>query len=140
LLVGLDSDWTKISSWQEGIEVSMSNFGIERTRPAGEIDEVMKHTPEQERAFKEIFAVRRRRQILLAVPLVATMLAFIVGTEEQAETIFGFPLAVAAPIFFAFIVGALIFSFKNWRCPACDKYLGKVWSPRHCHSCGVALQ
>ena len=100
----------------------------------------MKHTPEQERAFKDAFAVRRRRQILIAVPLVVTMFAFIVGTEEQAETIFGFPLAVAAPVFFAFIAGALIFSFKNWRCPACDKYLGKVWNPRHCHSCGVALQ
>ncbi len=100
----------------------------------------MKHTTQQEQAFKEIFAVRRRRQILLAVPLVVTMLAFIVGTEEQAETIFGFPLAVAGPVFFAFIIGALIFSFKNWRCPACDKYLGKVWNPRHCHSCGVALQ
>ena len=100
----------------------------------------MNHTPEQERAFKETFAVRRRRQILIAVPLVVTMFAFIVGTEEQAETIFGFPLAVAAPVFFAFIAGALIFSFKNWRCPACDKYLGTVWNPLQCHSCGVALQ
>jgi hypothetical protein len=100
----------------------------------------MNYTPEQERSFQETFAVRRRRQILLSVPLVVTMLAVIVGTEEKAETVFGLPIAVAFPVFFAFIALALLFSFKNWRCPACNKYLGKVWNPRHCHSCGVALR
>jgi hypothetical protein len=100
----------------------------------------MKHTPEQEREFKKTFALRQRRQILLAVPLVLAMVAFIVGTEEQTERIFGLPLAAAGPVFFAVILGALVFSFKNWRCPACNKYLGKVWNPRHCHSCGVALR
>jgi hypothetical protein len=34
----------------------------------------------------------------------------------------------------------LIFSFRNWRCPACDKYLGKAIGPRFYAKCGVALQ
>ena len=100
----------------------------------------MKYTPQQEREFKETFAVRQRRQIFLAVPLVLAVLAIIFAVDEQAGTVFGVPLTAAGPLFLVFIIGALAFSLKNWRCPACDRYLGKVWNPRHCHSCGVALR
>jgi len=33
-----------------------------------------------------------------------------------------------------------VFSLYNWRCPACNKYLGKQRSPKYCSKCGVALQ
>ncbi|KAF0138149.1 MAG: hypothetical protein FD122_3859, partial [Stygiobacter sp.] len=36
------------------------------------------------------------------------------------------------------ILGAYaIFSFKNWRCPACDKYLAKQTNPSFCPNCGA---
>ena len=38
------------------------------------------------------------------------------------------------------VAGALIFSFRNWRCPACNRYLGKQYSPKFCSKCGVVLQ
>jgi rubrerythrin len=47
---------------------------------------------------------------------------------------------VIGPVIVALVVGALVFSLKNWRCPACDKYLGKGISPSFCPKCGVALQ
>jgi hypothetical protein len=72
--------------------------------------------------------------------MVALIIAFIVGTDEKAGTLLGMPMTAAGPVFFIFIIGAVVFSWKNWRCPACDRYLGKVWNPRHCHSCGVALR
>ncbi len=100
----------------------------------------MKWTPQQERVFKETFAVRQRRQISVAIPLVIAMFWYVVAADEPAGTVLGYPLAVVGPLFLVFIVGALVFSLKNWRCPACDRYLGKVWNPRHCHSCGVALR
>jgi hypothetical protein len=100
----------------------------------------VKHTPQQERAIKETFSVRQRRQILLAIPLVVVLLSFFLAADERAGTVFGFPLAAVGPLLAVFVIGALLFSLKNWRCPACDRYLGKVWNPRHCHSCGVALR
>lgn len=35
---------------------------------------------------------------------------------------------------------AAIFSFRNWRCPASDRYLGKQMSLRFCSKCGVVLR
>jgi hypothetical protein len=72
--------------------------------------------------------------------LFAAVLAVIFAADKQAGTVLGFPLIVVGPLFLVLIIGALVFSLKNWRCPACDRYLGKVWNPRHCHSCGVALR
>ena len=100
----------------------------------------MQHTPEQERAFKEAYAIRHRRQILLVVPVVVLMVAMIVGNDKRTGTVFGIPLASFGPVFILFIIGARLFSLKNWRCPACNRYLGKVWNPRHCPACGIALK
>jgi rubrerythrin len=38
------------------------------------------------------------------------------------------------------VAGALIFSFVNWRCPACTRYLGRGWNPKFCPKCGVQLR
>jgi predicted RNA-binding Zn-ribbon protein involved in translation (DUF1610 family) len=34
----------------------------------------------------------------------------------------------------------LVFSLRNWRCPACNKYLGKGTLPHYCPNCGVELR
>jgi rRNA maturation endonuclease Nob1 len=33
----------------------------------------------------------------------------------------------------------LIFSLFNWRCPSCNKYLGKAINAKFCAKCGVQL-
>ena len=101
----------------------------------------MEYTEEQKATFKQQFAERRKRQIILAIPLVALVVGFAVFADERSPAALpGIPASMVAPVFFAVVVGALIFSFRNWRCPACDKYLGKGVSPRFCPKCGVALQ
>jgi hypothetical protein len=101
----------------------------------------LEYTDEQKATFKHQFAERRRRQIILAVPLVTLVVAFAVFTDERNQLALpGVPASMVAPFFFAVVVGALIFSLRNWRCPACDRYLGKGVSPRFCPKCGVALQ
>src|SRR6266508_6960590 len=90
---------------------------------------------------KEDFAVRRKRQIILAVPLVVIIVGFAVLTdEENGGVLLGMPVALTVPAFLVLVAGAIIFSLRNWRCPACDKYLGKGMNPRFCPKCGVALQ
>ena len=75
------------------------------------------------------------------VLLLVIVLAFLFLTDEKNHvTLPGVPKAVVAPVLLALVLGALVFSFRNWRCPACDSYLGKGMSPRFCPKCGVALQ
>jgi hypothetical protein len=101
----------------------------------------MAHTEQQKAGFKKEFAVRRKRQIILAVPLAAMVMAFaFLGEDGDNRTVMGFQASAVAPVLIVLVVGALVFSLKNWRCPACDKYLGKGMSPSFCPKCGVALQ
>ena len=92
----------------------------------------------QQDEFRRLFAVRRRRQFLLAIPLLPVIIAVIVAREGDS-VLFGLPSDVWGPVFFVFVIGALAFSLWNWRCPACSKYLGKSVSPRYCPRCGVAF-
>ena len=38
------------------------------------------------------------------------------------------------------LIGAIGLTYLNWRCPACDAFLGRKSYPRHCHDCGVSLR
>ena len=100
----------------------------------------MEYTEGQKASFKREFAARRTRQLILAVPLVAIFIGFAVLNDERKGAVLGLPAEVLAPAFLVFVGAALVFSFRNWRCPACDKYLGKGMSLRFCPKCGVALQ
>ena len=101
----------------------------------------MEYTEQQKADFRQQFRTRRKRQIILAIPLVALVVGFAVLTDEKSGgTVVGLPMSVAGPAFLVLIVGAIVFSFRNWRCPACDRYLGKSMNPRFCPKCGVALQ
>jgi hypothetical protein len=101
----------------------------------------MEYTEGQKASFKQEFAARRKRQIILAVPLVAIFIGFaLLADDRNGGVVLGMPAAVVAPAFLVLVVGAIVFSFRNWRCPACDKYLGKGINPRFCPNCGVALQ
>jgi hypothetical protein len=101
----------------------------------------MEYTEEQKAAFKQQFAASRKRQIILAVPLVVLFVGFaVLNDERNGGNLLGMPVAVIVPGFLVLVGGAVVFSLKNWRCPACNRYLGKGISPRFCPKCGVALQ
>lgn len=57
-------------------------------------------------------------------------------TEHQ---FFGMSHWVFFFICFSFILSNFIFSFFYWRCPSCDKFLGRVWGHNYCKKCGVQL-
>jgi uncharacterized RDD family membrane protein YckC len=97
----------------------------------------VQYTREQEADIKTRFSVRRRRQIILAIPVVAVVILLAFGDKQ--EVILGIPLPVVGAMALVLIVGALGFSLYNWRCPACNKYLGKGMTPKFCAKCGVGL-
>ena len=37
-------------------------------------------------------------------------------------------------------VGLIVFSFFNWRCPSCKKYMGRGYNIKNCPLCGVKLR
>lgn len=75
---------------------------------------------------KEIFKKKRKLQIL--VPIVA--LFFVVILYVAKFEILSIVI----------IVALVIFSRLNWRCPKCNKYLGRGTTPKHCIHCGEELQ
>lgn len=98
------------------------------------------YTREQQMEFKERFRSRRKRQIILAVPFIGVVLAVFLTRHSKGQDVYGIPLEVWGPVFLLLVLGALVFSFLNWRCPACDRYLGRDISPRFCTQCGVELR
>jgi hypothetical protein len=100
----------------------------------------MEHTEEQKREFKIQFATRRRRQLIATVPFIILIILFATINESTGLALGVIPISIFYSIFFIAIIGLLIFSFKNWRCPACNKYLGKAFNPSFCSKCGVGLK
>jgi len=100
----------------------------------------MEYTEEQKQAFKTQYALRKRRQLMVTVPLVLVFIALAMADKAEGSFFSAVPADVFIPVFFIIIIGALIFSFRNWRCPACNKYLGKAVSLRFCPKCGIALR
>jgi Zn finger protein HypA/HybF involved in hydrogenase expression len=95
------------------------------------------HTEEQEKQFKRQFAARQRRQRVAATSaVVAVPLGVIASVGSGVSPIRLFVILAAG----VFVLGVLVFSFVNWRCPACGRYLGQIPIRRHCPKCGVALR
>jgi hypothetical protein len=99
----------------------------------------LQYTEEQQASFKQQYAVRRKRQITMAIPLVVFFAGTALLGDEKTGLLLGMPRAVTMAAFTVVLGSAIIFSLRNWRCPACNKFLG---SGRHrfCSNCGVALK
>ena len=85
----------------------------------------------------EEFSKRLKKQFLVSIPLGIIAVFFIVlkNFNENPEI-----AEIAPKVGFGFVVALLIFSFFNWRCPACNKYLGKGGAPVYCPKCGAQLK
>jgi hypothetical protein len=87
---------------------------------------------------REEFLAKRRRHTMMIVPFAILIVAAwltrgpdtVLGLEPRTFMI----LAVAA----CALAGA--WSFYDWRCPACNWFLGRKVNPGACPRCGVALR
>ncbi|HEV7764479.1 MAG TPA: hypothetical protein VGQ76_05720 [Thermoanaerobaculia bacterium] len=89
--------------------------------------------------LRQDFARRRTRQWLLVIPMVLAIIA-IRAADTGEDFVYGLPSGVVIGIGFALLIGGIIFSLINWRCPACSKYLGKAINPTFCGKCGFKLK
>ena len=101
----------------------------------------MTYTEDQKAAFRAEFAMRRKRQLFVSIPLVIFMVGVMIALDEKTKApVFGLSASVVGGIFAVVMGGGLVFSLLNWRCPACQRYLGKHINPSFCHRCGVPLR
>jgi len=100
----------------------------------------LEYTDEQKARFRETYATRRRRQHALTVFLAALIFGLFFVGPRYLGSIRGLSVTAIAPVSFVVVAGAMIFSLRNWRCPACNRYLGRTFNPRYCQGCGIELR
>ena len=97
----------------------------------------MRYTAAQKARFKTRFIEKRRYQIAAFVPVVGGVALLILSQRhvpdlaQEAGTMI---LGTAG-----LLLAAAVFSWLNWRCPACKKFLGRGLSPSQCPRCRVEL-
>ena len=86
------------------------------------------------------FKKRSGRQLTVTI----LFLIVIAGTRLLQEFSDRVPFKLSAGtylvVYVVAIAGMLAFSLSNWRCPACNGYLGTGFDPTFCPKCGVRLQ
>ena len=100
----------------------------------------MAGTDQQRVPFRQAYALVRRRQLMIWMGWGGIVLAFMLGTDRESGTAFGLPDSVTISVILGCFVAAGVLSYRNWRCPACHKPLGKGFTPTHCRYCGIELR
>lgn len=85
------------------------------------------------------FKRKRTRQIVAVGPIILAVIGFL-SVDGKPTGIFGLHPNIVLGISFALIISILIFSFFNWTCPYCNKYLGKAFNPQFFSKCGTQLR
>lgn len=94
---------------------------------------------EAERIVVE-FRKRRRRQLAVSVPFVVILIGSLWLRDHPGRAPFDLSGNTFPVVFLVVIAAMLAFSLRNWRCPACNRYLGKGFSPSFCPKCETRLQ
>lgn len=96
--------------------------------------------PQRDEKIIQEYHTRRQRQIWVAI-ILTPVIIFLASARQGVEvSLLGFSSSTLYLISFLLVVGGLLYTFKNWRCPACNGYFRKEWNPAFCSKCGVTLR
>ena len=105
-----------------------------------DIQQFMNDDPIQVEKNIQEFKRRRKNQLIALIPLVVALLAATLLDHHPKQMPSGFLGKNFGVIFSLYLIALVVFSFRNWRCPACNGYLGRGINPRSCPYCGVQLR
>ena len=100
----------------------------------------MRYTDRELAHFRTDFARRRRNQLLATAPALGLALVSGAATGGALPAALGVSTDAMLSGVVGVLVGLVCFAVRNWRCPACDTYLGRALSPRSCGGCGLGLR
>ena len=93
--------------------------------------------------IKREFATRRARQTWITAAYALPIVALAILKRNQpgpVEALMSVPIRtwlIGCLAYFALLV---VFSFHNWRCPACEGPLSRTFNHGVCRRCGAELQ
>lgn len=90
--------------------------------------------------IKQKFKQRKIRQIIIVVLIIPIMILLLQIKKNPDSEIFGLNYDQIGIVSLIIIGAAVIFSFINWRCPNCNKYLGRRMNINNCSNCGAELR
>lgn len=83
------------------------------------------------------FKKRIRKQFMVSLIVIFVLLYI---NSDQFNSLITQIYKIDGMILILVAVCCLIFSLFNWRCPACNRYLGNSILPKYCKKCGVKLR
>jgi predicted membrane channel-forming protein YqfA (hemolysin III family) len=97
-------------------------------------------TEEQKMGFQATFAARRRSHVFAIGVAIAAAIGVAATVQENASALLGISPSVWRLAAVAVIVVVVVYNLVNWRCPACNAYLGRNVNPTFCPKCGTQLR
>ncbi len=94
-----------------------------------------RYTPKQQAEFKARLIEKQRYQVAIYVPLVGAVALLFLSTRPGPDLWQEPGTMVLGTL--GLVLTTLVFSWLNWRCPACAKFLGRGLNPDRCPRCGV---
>ena len=85
------------------------------------------------------FRLRQSRQIL-AIAVALFLVIFVAVLYKRPDRFGEFSKSTLFAAQFVLIMAFAVFTAYNWRCPSCNKYLGKDIDRRICKQCGTKLR
>jgi hypothetical protein len=87
-------------------------------------------------AFGRLWA----RQIAAVVVAIGGILIVAAASTDPRGNFFGLSTADCARVGYVVTLGAAVFTYFNYRCPACNASFGRTPKPSFCPTCGVRLR
>jgi hypothetical protein len=81
----------------------------------------MQYTEGQKAEIRALFAIKRRRQHLISLPLIALIMGFAFLENGNARAILGIPASMVLPGFLSILAGAIVVSLYNLALPGVQK-------------------
>jgi hypothetical protein len=86
------------------------------------------------------FRRKCRIQLLMGIVLAPAAIAGWHAYRNHQDEVAGISMEIFGPLFLLAVLVAFGVSFWNWRCPACEGYLGYALLPKACQRCGAELR
>ena len=90
-------------------------------------------------AIQSAYKARRGRQILISILALVGVVVMLYAYVNPAALAPLKPLQIML-LALVYEVGLLAASLLNWRCPNCNKYLGRGYNPESCRRCNAKLR